>query len=159
MPVSPIPKHLNSITPLLTFKHAEAAIEFYKEAFGATLLSRIDAPNRQVMHAELLIGNSVIFISDELAGRHAHPPRESGESSIHMELYVENVDAMFRRALSAGAQRSLEPNNMFWGDRYAQVTDPFGYVWGLATHIEDVSQAEEKQRAHDYWLALAGGGA
>jgi PhnB protein len=76
-----------------------------------------------------------------------------------LELYVENVDAMFRRALSAGAQRSLEPANMFWGDRYAQVTDPFGYVWGIATHIEDVSHHDEVQRAHDYWLALAGGGA
>ena len=149
MPVNPIPNHLNSITPLLTFKHAAEAIRFYEEAFGAVLLSRIDTPDRKVIHAEMRIGNSVIFLADEFAGRHAHPPRSPGESSIHMELYVENVDAMFRRALSAGAERSLEPAIMFWGDRYGQVKDPFGYVWGIATHIEDVPPEEIDRRAKE----------
>jgi PhnB protein len=149
--VRPIPEGFHSITPAITCKNAAKAIDFYKEAFGATETSRMDGPGGMVMHAELRIGDSVIFVSDEFPGMSAAPaPGAIPSSSLH--LYTEDCDAVFNRAIAAGAAATMPMANTFWGDRYGKLTDPFGHTWGIATHMEDVSPEETERRAAE-WTA------
>src|SRR5947208_13229455 len=151
MSVSAIPKGFHTITPALTCKNAAQAIELYKKAFGAKEVSRMAGPNGAIMHAEVNIGDSKIFLSDEYPGTSAAPA--TGTLPSHaIYLYVDDVDSVYKQALAAGCQEGMPITDMFWGDRFGKVIDPFGHHWNLATHIEDVAPAEMKRRG-DEWMA------
>jgi PhnB protein len=141
MPVKPIPDGYHSVTPQLNVKNAAKLIDFMKQAFGAEERMRMPGPGGALMHAEVKIGDSIVMMSD--AVREAPMP-----GSIF--LYVEDVDAVYQRALRAGATSVMEPTNMFWGDRFASVKDGFGNQWGIATHKEDVPPEEMPKRAEAF---------
>jgi PhnB protein len=147
-PVRPIPEGYHTVTPCLSVRGAAEAIEFYARAFGAVELFRMAAPDGEtVWHAEIQIGDSKIMLGDELPEMSENrAPTTLGAATGALHLYVEDTDAAFARAIAAGATVSMPPSDMFWGDRYAKVIDPFGHVWGLATHQEDVSEEEMARR-------------
>jgi len=157
MTVQAIPPGFHSVTPGLTCKNAAQAIDLYKKAFGATERSRMAGPNGKIMHAELQIGDSRIFLADEFPGMSAAPPQGAPPSQA-LYLYVEDVDSVFKQAVAAGCQEGMPITDMFWGDRFGKVIDPFGHHWNLATHIEDVAPAEMKRRS-DEWMAQMASGA
>lgn len=157
MSVQAIPPGFHSVTPGLTCKNAAQAIDLYKKAFGATERSRMAGPNGKIMHAELQIGDSRIFLADEFPGMSAAPPQGAPPSQA-LYLYVEDVDSVFKQAVAAGCQEGMPITDMFWGDRFGKVIDPFGHHWNLATHIEDVAPAEMKRRS-DEWMAQMASGA
>jgi PhnB protein len=144
-PVRAIPEGYHSISPSLTCKNAARAIEFYKSVFGATEVMRMPGPEGKIMHAELKIGDSIIFINDEFPGM-AEAPAPGVTPSLFMFLYTEDVDSVYNRAVSMGSTVLMPLENMFWGDRYGKVTDPFGHQWGIAQHVEDVAPQEMKRR-------------
>src|SRR3982751_3773517 len=144
-PVPAIPPGYYSITPYLVVSDAARAIDFYKQAFGAHELSRMGGPGGKIGHAELKIGDSILMLSDERMGKRC--PHSLGGSPVSIFVYVENVDSVFRQALEAGAQSDMPPTDMFWGDRFGKLTDPFGHLWALATHVEEVAPEEMQQRA------------
>ena len=151
--VKPIPEGFHSIIPHLIVKGGDAAIAFYKKAFGAQELSRSPAMDgKRVMHAMLKIGDSVLFLADEFPemGSCQAPPAQGG-SPVTINLYVENVDKIFNQAVAGGAKVRMPPADMFWGDRYSQIIDPFGHVWAIATHIEDVPPEETAKRAKAFF--------
>ena len=152
---NPIPKGYHTITPSLTCRDAAKAIDFYKKAFGAQELMRMPSPDGKIGHAEIKIGDSVVFISDEFPGRTAAPSLTATPSSS-LFLYVEDVDAVYNRAVSAGAKSTMPLQDMFWGDRFGNVVDPFGHQWGLATHIEDVAPDEIERRSAAFFAKAAG---
>lgn len=152
--VSPIPQGYHSVSPALTCKDAAKAIDFYREAFGATEIMRMAGPGGSIGHAELRIGDSVIFVSDEFPGMSAAPAPGVMPSS-YLFLYTNDVDETFKRALAAGATVSMPVADMFWGDRYGKLTDPFGHSWGVATHVEDVAPAEMERRAAEWTANMA----
>lgn len=143
--VNAIPPGYHSVTPYLVLSDASRAIDFYKQAFGAKELSRMGIPGGKIGHAELKIGDSVIMLSDEMMGNRS--PQSLGGSPVSIFMYVEDVDSVFNQAVKAGAKSDTPPADMFWGDRYGKLTDPFGHLWGLATHIEDVAPQEMEKRA------------
>jgi uncharacterized glyoxalase superfamily protein PhnB len=145
MAVEAIPEPYRSVTPHLKIKGAVAAIEFYKQAFGAEELSRIPMPDGRVAHAEIRIGDSVIFLADEMPEYGAFGPSGQG-SPVSIHLYVEDCDAVFARAQNAGAKATMPLSDMFWGDRYGKLMDPFGHEWSVATHKEDVPPEELARR-------------
>ena len=146
--VKPIPEGFHTVTPYLIARDAAAAMEFYKKVFGATELERITDPAGKVRHGEIKIGDSPIMLTDESA---EYPdwqsPLSRGGTPVHIYLYVENVDEVFSRAIAAGAKELLAVQDQFYGDRSGGLTDPFGHIWYIATHIEDVSPEEIKRRA------------
>src|SRR5215831_16983801 len=131
-PVKPIPDGYRTVTPFLAFDNAAAAIDFYKDAFGATELSRMNGPAGTIAHAELKIGDSVVMLADEMHGGGVRSPRSLGGSSVAIFLYVENVDLVFNQAVAAGCKIDMRPADMFWGDRFGKLRDPFGHSWPLA---------------------------
>ena len=156
--VKPIPEEYHAITPSLVCRNAGRAIEFYKQAFGAQEIHRMPAPGGKIAHAELRIGDSMIFLNDEF-GESASVPREATASPrMSLFVYVEDVDATFNRAVQAGARVDMAVDDMFWGDRYGKLTDPFGHQWGIATHKEDVAPAELERRAQAFFAKAAGQG-
>ncbi len=136
--VKPIPEGYHTVTPFLVLKDAHRAIEFYKRAFGAEERFRMPTPDGKVAHAELQIGDSVVMLSEAI---------QEPVTSASMYLYVPNVDAVCQRAVAAGAEAAMPPTDMFWGDRFGRVVDPFGVRWGIATHKEDLSPQEIGRRA------------
>lgn len=146
MTVKPIPDSYHTITPYLVIQGAAQAIAFYKEAFGATELMRIDGPGGTVMHAEIKIGDSPIMLCDEWPDMGYRGPQAYGGTAVGLSLYVADVDAVFNRAVAAGAKVRKPLQNQFYGDRSGTVVDPFGHMWTVATHIEDVSTEEMKRR-------------
>jgi PhnB protein len=145
--VQPIPEGYHSITPYLIVKGGARAIDFYKRAFGATELFRMDGPNGTVGHAEIKIGNSVVMLADEHPQMGARSPETIGGTPVSLLLYVENVDQVVERAVKEGAKLQQPIENKFYGDRMGGVADPFGHTWYLATHVEDVSPDEMQKRA------------
>ena len=149
----PIPEGFHSIIPHLVVKGADAAIGFYKKALGAQELSRSPAMDgKRLMHAMLKIGDSVIFLADEfpeMGGCKAPAPKDG--SPVTINLYVEDVDKVFNQAVAGGATVRMPPADMFWGDRYSQIVDPFGHIWAIATHIEDVPPQEAARRAKEFF--------
>ena len=143
----PIPDGYHTATPYLIIKDAASAIEFYKKAFGATELLRMAGPDGKVMHAEIKIGDSPIMIADEFPEMGARSPQSLGGSPVSILLYVEDVDALFSQAIAAGAKVLMPVKDQFYGDRSGGVTDPFGHVWYIATHKEDLTPDEIRQRA------------
>jgi uncharacterized glyoxalase superfamily protein PhnB len=138
---------MHTLTPNLVVRDCAKAIEFYKRALGAQELSRMPAPDgKSIWHAELRIGDSTIFLNDEMPGMGHGAPTAESPVPVTMWLYVPDCDQAFRRAVDAGAKSTMEPADMFWGDRCAGVADPFGYVWSFATHQKDLTD-EEMRRA------------
>ncbi len=144
--VKPIPDGYHTVTPYLIVRNADRAIDFYKRAFGARELMRMPGPDGKVMHAELKIGDSIVFLSDEFPERGHHSPESLGGTGGSIFLYVRDVDAAFKRAIDAGARVVMPLADMFWGDRYGQLADPFGHEWGLGTHKEDLTPREIARR-------------
>ena len=147
MAVKPIPEGYSTISPSLAVDDAAKAIDFYKNAFGATERMRMDAPGGKVAHAELQVGDSVLMLGDTMPQSTARAPKELGGTSAVLMLYVEDADAFVQRALDAGATVTMPLADMFWGDRFGQIADPFGHQWAVATHIEDVPPGEMEERA------------
>jgi PhnB protein len=146
MAVKPIPEGYHSVTPYLAVDDASAAIEFYKQAFGATERMRMPAPNGKIGHAEVEIGDSLIMLSDPFPQSTTRPPKELGGTTSGVFLYVEDVDAAFQQVVAAGGTAAMEPADMFWGDRFGSVLEPFGHHWSLATHKEDLTEEEIAER-------------
>jgi PhnB protein len=146
MTVKPIPDGYSTATPYLIVKDAPRAIEFYKQAFGATELMRLAEPGGRVGHAEIQIGNARLMLADEFPEMGIRGPQALGGSPVTFLLYVEDVDARFRQAVAAGATVQRPLKDQFYGDRLGTVTDPFGHVWTIATHTEDVSPEEMEKR-------------
>lgn len=145
MNVKAIPDGYHSLTPYMGIDKAGEAIEFYKKALGATQVMRLDMPDGRVGHAELRIGDSSLMLGTPCAQMALRNPDE--HTSIGLHLYVEDVDAQFQRAVDAGATVVSEPKDQFYGDRSASVKDPFGHLWFLATHKEDLTEEQIRQRA------------
>ncbi len=152
--VRPIPAGYHSVIPALTCKDAARAIDFYKDVFGATEIMRMSGPGGGVGHAELKIGDSVIFVSDEFPGMSV-APTPGALSSAYLFVYLDDVDSTFNRAVASGCSVNMPLENMFWGDRYGKVTDPFGHHWGMATHVEDVAPDEMQRRAEEWRAKMA----
>lgn len=149
--VRAIPEGYHSLTPTLVCKDASRAIDYYKEAFQAKELGRMTGPGGKIGHAELQIGDSRLMLSDEFPGM-ASAPGPTPNTSCSIVLYSDNVDTVFERAVKAGAKVEMPLQNQFWGDRYGKLRDPFGHLWGLAQHVEDVAPAEMERRSKA-WMA------
>jgi PhnB protein len=143
--VKPIPEGYHSISPSITCKNASKAIDFYKKVFGATEVMRMPGPTGEIMHAELKIGDSHIFLNDEFPGM-AVAPSGSGPAPCQIFVYTEDVDSVFNRAIQEGARSTMPLADQFWGDRYGKFVDPFGHHWGVATHVEDVAPEDMQRR-------------
>ncbi|MCB1870200.1 MAG: VOC family protein [Gammaproteobacteria bacterium] len=147
MPVKSIPEHYHSVTPYLSIKGANEAIEFYKRAFDAVEQFRMPTPGGEIGHAELQIGDSRIMMSDPCGESPIPSPDTLGGSSIGLHLYVEDVDKIFAQAVNAGATELKPVENQFYGDRMGTLKDPFGHIWFLSTHVEDLTPEEIGRRA------------
>ena len=145
--VNHIPEGYHSVTPYLIVNDGARAIEFYKEAFGAVEVFRMDGPDGKVGHAEIKIGDSHVMLADEHPEMNARSPQSYGGSPVSLMVYVEDVDAVVNRAVEAGAKLVRPVANQFYGDRTGGVTDPFGHSWYVATHVEDVPPEELQARA------------
>jgi PhnB protein len=145
--VKPIPEGYHTVTPYLIFDRAADAIAFYKKAFGATEIMRMDAPGGRIGHAEIKLGDSAIMLADEHPEEGALSPRKLGGSPVMLHVYVADVDAMVERAVAAGAKLIRPIADQFYGDRTGSLEDPFGYRWSIATHKEDLSTDEIRRRA------------
>ena len=155
MPTNPIPEGYHSLSPVVAVHDAAEAIEFYKRAFGATERMRMDMPDGKIAHAELEIGDSVLMLADPFPHSPHRPPKELGGASGAVFLYVEDVDAVVQRAVEAGATVTMPVENQFWGDRFGTITDPFGQVWEIATHVEDVPPDQMAERAREAMAAMS----
>lgn len=151
--IKPIPEGYHTLTPYLVVKGAADALEFYKNAFTATETFRLNAPNGKIAHAEFKIGDSIFMLADENPQCTDHSPETLGGSPVKLFLYVTDVDSTFANALKAGAKETMLPTNQFWGDRMGAVTDPFGHLWLIATHIEDVNPNELAGRREAFFAA------
>jgi len=149
MSVKPIPDGYHSLTPFLTVRDAAAAIEFYKQAFGAVERGVMKGPDGKIMHAELMIGDSIIMLSDEFPEFGAVSPQTVGGSGMGLHIYLDGVDAAFDRAVKAGAQVEMPVMDQFWGDRYGKLKDPYGHKWSIATHTKDLSMDDMKKGMDD----------
>jgi PhnB protein len=147
-----VPEGYHSITPQLTLDKAAETIDWYKKALGAEEVSRSVGPDGKIMHAELRIGNSRFMVNDVMMG--GKGPQAFGGSPASLWLYVENSDALFNRAVAAGATVQMPLENQFWGDRGGAVADPAGYTWWIATRVEDLTQEEIQQRAAEFFKQM-----
>ena len=154
MSVKPIPDGYHTLTPYMTVRDAKRAIEFYKQAFGAVERGVMNSPDGKVMHAELIIGNSIFMLADEFPEYGSMAPERAGGSGMGLHIYVEDVDAAFDRAVKAGAGVDMPVMDMFWGDRYGKLHDPFGHRWSIATHKADLSP-EDMDRGMNEAMAKA----
>jgi PhnB protein len=146
MAVKYIPDGYHTATPYLIIKGAARALDFYKKAFGATELMRMPDSDGKIGHAEIKIGNSPIMLADEFPDRGYKSPQSLGGTAVSIMLYVENVDKTVERAVSEGAKVTKAVQDQFYGDRNGTISDPFGHVWTISTHVEDVTPAEMKRR-------------
>ena len=150
--VQAIPTGFHTLTPHLTVRDADKALEFYKNALGAEILNAARMPDGKIMHAALRIGDSMLMLNEEMPEYGALSPLSLGGTGVTIHIYTDNVDEAFNRAVSAGARVKMPLMDQFWGDRYGLVEDPFGHKWSLATHVKELSP-EEMQRAQDEAMA------
>jgi PhnB protein len=153
--VTPVPTGYHTVTPYFTIRGASRAIDFYKKAFGATEVYRMEGPQGRVMHAELKIGDSMIMLGDEVPGMGNKSPETLGGTTAGIMLYVDDVDKVFNQAVAAGAKSETPVADQFWGDRYGKLVDPFGHSWSVATHKEDVAPAEMEKRMKEAMAKMA----
>jgi PhnB protein len=146
MPARPIPEGYHTVTPYLIVSDAAGAIDFYRRAFGGKELMRLAGPDGKVGHAEVAIGDSRIMLADEFPEHGARGPQAFGGTPVTMAMYVDDVDAVFQQAVSAGGTPIRPVQDQFYGDRSGMVADPYGHVWNIATHIEDVTPEEINRR-------------
>jgi PhnB protein len=151
MAVKPIPEGYHTLSPSLIVDPASEAIDFYKRAFGAEERGVMPGPDGKIAHAELQV-------ADPYPMQNAKSPKELGGTSVSLFMYVEDVDAAFKQAIDAGATSTMEPDDMFWGDRFGALMDPFGHAWALATHVEDLSEEEMAERGKTAMAAMAAQG-
>jgi PhnB protein len=152
-----VPEGMHTVTPGLVQRDAKKALAFYAKAFGAEVKVNMPAPDGRVMHAEIRIGDSTIFVNDEfpeMSPEHKAPQALGGVTGS-LFLYVQDVDGAYKKAIDAGAKPVMPPADMFWGDRFAKVVDPFGHHWGIATHKEDLSPAEMETRRKEWEKQMA----
>lgn len=140
--VKPIPDDMHSLTPHLVCRDANAAMDFYIQAFGATDEGRMPGPDGKLMHGMLRIGDSALMLAEENSGCAMSSPLSLNGSSVTIHLYVEHADATIEQAVTAGARVTMPAEDMFWGDRYGRLVDPFGHEWSVATHLRDLSSEE-----------------
>jgi PhnB protein len=146
MAVKPIPDGYHSVTPYLIVRGGTRAIDYYTKAFGATELMRLDTPGGLLGHAEIKIGDSIVMLADENPEWGAKSPDTYGGSSVHLMIYVQDCDTVFKRAIAAGGKETRPLKDQFYGDRSGSLTDPFGHSWTISTHKEEVSEEEVKRR-------------
>ncbi len=151
---NPIPKGYHSVTASLTVRNAPEAIQFYKKALGAQERMVMKGPDGKISHAELQIGDSIIFLNDENPAMGNKSPQTLGGASGGIYLYVEEVDKTFKQALQAGGKETMPVMDMFWGDRYGQFTDPYGHTWGVSTHTQDLTEAEMAEGAKAFYAQM-----
>jgi PhnB protein len=151
----PIPDGYHTVTPYIPVDGAADAIEYYKRAFGAKERMRMNGPDGSIAHAEIEIGDSLVIVSDPFPQSTVKSPRSLGGTSASIFLYVEDVDAVVKQAVDAGAEIVMKPQDQFWGDRFGTITDPFGHTWSVATHIEDVPPKEMAERAKAAMAAMS----
>jgi PhnB protein len=154
--VQPVPEGYPTVSPYLAVDGAAAAIDFYKDIFGATERMRMGGPDGKIGHAELSIGNSIVMLADEYPDMNHHSPKKYGGSPVTISVYVADVDDVAERAVAAGAKLTRPLENQFYGDRVCAIEDPFGHAWHIATHIEDVPPEEMERRAAE--MGGEGGG-
>jgi PhnB protein len=147
--VQAVPAGMHTVTPHLVCDGAAAAIEFYERAFGATDAVRLPGPDGRIMHAQIRIGDSAVMLVDENRACGMLGPKAVGGSPVTLHLYVDDVDTVYQRAVAAGAKATMPPSDMFWGDRYGVLEDPFGHHWSVATQQRDVSEEELQQAMRD----------
>ena len=157
MPVKTIPEGYHSVTPYLIVRGAAEAIDFYRKAFGAVELFRFPSPDGKIGHAEIKIGDSPIMMADEHPDMGYKGPQTIGGSPVSLMIYVEDVDTVFNQAVAAGATIKEALQDKFYGDRMGTVTDPFGHVWHISTHKEDVSMDEMQERMKEHTAAASSG--
>lgn len=156
----PVPDGYRTVTPYITVKSAAQAIDFYTRAFGAQEVERMTGPDgKSVMHAEIKIGDSIVMLSDECPQTGNRSPQTLGGTTASIFLYVPDVDTAFKRAVDAGARATMAPADMFWGDRFGKLVDPFGHEWGMASHKEDLSREEIRKRGAAAMAAMGSPGA
>jgi PhnB protein len=155
MAVKAVPEGLHTITAHLVVNDGEKALEFYKNAFGAEIGPVHKTPDGKVMHADFKIGDSKLFLADEFPGMGCPSPNTAGGSSVVLNLYMDGIDKIFDQAVTAGATVTMPLGNQFWGDRYGQLKDPFGHIWALGQHIEDVAPDEMARRAQEAFAHMA----
>ena len=155
----PIPDGYHSVTPYLIINGATAALDYYTRAFGAVELFRMPAPEGKIGHAEIKIGDSPIMLADEAPEMGYKSPQTLGGSPVSIMIYVEDVDTVFSRAIAAGGKEQRPVKDQFYGDRSGTLEDPFGHIWHVATHTEDVSPEEMERRAKAHSAAASGAGA
>ena len=144
----PIPDGYRTVTPYIVVDDAAQAIDFYRRAFGAHEIDRVAGPDgKRVMHAEIRVGDSIVMLSDEFPQVGPRSPHALGGITGSIFLYVPDVDAAFQRAVDAGGKPVIPPADMFWGDRFGKLVDPFGHEWAMATHTEDLTPEEIRRRA------------
>lgn len=151
--IKPIPDGYHTLSAYLTVRGAADALEFYKKAFGATELFRLNTPDGKIAHGEFKIGDSIVMISDENPGCPSTSPETLGGSPVTLHLYVADADSLFEDAIKAGAKATMPIENHFWGDRMGKVVDPFGHHWLIATHVEDVDPSEFQSRMEACYVA------
>ena len=145
--VRPIPEGFHTVSPHIVVRDADSAIDFYKRAFGAQELMRMPGPDgKSIMHAVIKIGDSIVLLADEFPGVDCVSPTSAGGTSVTLHLYVDDVDAVAERAIHAGATVRMPVSDMYWGDRYGVLADPFGHRWSIGTHKQDLN-AEEMEKA------------
>ena len=146
-----IPNGFSSVTPHLVIKDCADALEFYKKALGAKEIYRSLMPDGRVMHAMIQIGDSFVMMADEFPEMGSKGPNTLGGTPMALHIYTEDADALYKQAIDAGAIQIMPLNDMFWGDRYGQIQDPFGHRWAIATHIKDVSPEEMEKAAKEFF--------
>jgi PhnB protein len=150
--VKRVPEGFHTITPGLVVNGAQKAIEFYKEAFGAEIISvKTDPDGAKVLHSEIKIGDSRFFVNDEFPEMGACGPKTVGGSPVSLNMYVEDADAVFNKAVAAGATVLMPLADQFWGDRWGMVTDPFGHIWSVASHVADISEEDIDKASEEYF--------
>ena len=157
MSAKPIPDGYRTVTPYLFVKNAAQAIDFYKKAFRAAEVMRMPGGDGKIVHAELRIGDSIVMLADEVLQSRARSPETLGGTSVSLHVYFENVDHVAEKAVAAGAKLIRPVQNQFYGDRTGTLIDPFGHMWSIATHVEDVSPEELEKRAAAAMSQRAGG--
>ncbi len=148
--VKRIPDHMHTLSPHLVIKNAPQAIDFYKKAFGAVEQHTSTMPDGRLLHASLKIGDSVLFLAEEFPEWGSKGPLTLGGTPVTLHLCVEDADAAFQQAVTAGATVKMPPMDMFWGDRYARIIDPFGHEWAISHRIEDLTPAQMNDRAQQF---------
>jgi PhnB protein len=151
---TPIPKGFHTATPTLTVRNADDAIEFYKKALGAEELMRMRSPDGKISHAEIKIGDSIIFLGDEIPAMGNKSPQSLGGASGGLYIYVEDVDETFQQAVNAGGKANMPVMDMFWGDRCGHFVDPYGHSWTISTHTQDLTEQEMEEGAKVFYAQM-----